>query len=104
MDLQTTPFSDVEKKRKYVFTSFEELGINITMLHEVNTVQNKLPSGNLYKFGVKKGDDFFWYFNGEPVRKINGEKVDRKKMREIYAILHSITKNTDDVPFVFKSK
>ena len=104
MNLQTTPFSDFENKKTYEINSFEELGITINVLNDVFSNGGKLPSGNLYKFGVLIKGKYFWYFNGEPVRSIQEQKVDRKKMREIYAILLELNKNTSNTPFVFKIK
>lgn len=104
MNLQTTPFSASENKKKYEIVSFEELGIKINILNDVAISGRKLPSGNLYKFGVLIKDKYHWYFNGEPVRTLQGQKVDRAKMREIYAILLELNKNTENIPFVFKVK
>ena len=104
MNLQTTPFSKFENKITYELTEFEELGIKINVLNEVISNARKLPSGNLYKFGVLIDGQYFWYFNGEPVRTLQEQRVDRKKMREIYAILLELNKNTSNTPFVFKVK
>lgn len=104
MNLQTTPFSNFEDKKTYELNEFEELGIKINVLNEVCLNGRKLPSGNLYKFGVVINDKYFWYFNGEPVRTLQEQRVDRKKMREIYSILLELNKNTANVPFVFKIK
>ena len=104
MNLQMTTFSDFESKKKYEITSFEELGININVLNEICTNGHKLPSGNLYKFGAVVGSKYFWYFNGEPVRAIQEQRVDRKKMREIYSVLLEVNKKTSNIPFVFKVK
>lgn len=104
MNLQTTPFSNFENKKTYELNSFEELGLKINVLNEVCLNGRKLPSGNLYKFGVLIAGNYFWYFNGEPVRTLQGQRVDRKKMREIYAILLEVNKNTNNTPFVFKVK
>lgn len=104
MNLQTTPFSKFENKVTYELTGFEELGIKINVLNEVISNGRKLPSGNLYKFGVLIKGQYFWYFNGEPVRTLQEQRVDRKKMREIYAILLELNKNTSNTPFVFKVK
>ena len=104
MNLQTTPFSSFENKKTYELNTFEELGIKINVLNEVSSNGRKLPSGNLYKFGVVIDGKRFWYFNGEPVRTIQEQKVDRKKMREIYSALLEVNKNTNNIPFVFKVK
>ena len=104
MNLQTTPFSPSEIKKTYTITSFEELGITINVLNDLSTNGRKLPSGNLYKFGVLIDNDYNWFFNGEPVRTLQGQKVDRTKMREIFTILLEISKNTNNTPFVYKVK
>jgi len=87
MNLQTTPFSAKDNKKNYEIVTFEELGITINVLNDISVNGRKLPSGNLYKFGVLIGDKYHWYFNGEPVRTLQGQKVDRTKMREIYTCL-----------------
>lgn len=102
MNLQTTPFSAIESKKKYEINTFEELNLKINVLNEVSINGRKLPSGNLYKFGVLINGKHFWYFNGEPVRKLQEQKVDRKKMREIYAVLLEQNKNTSNTLFVYK--
>ena len=104
MNLQTTPFSNFENKKTYELNTFEELGVKINVLNEVSSNGRKLPSGNLYKFGVLVDGKYLWYFNGEPVRTIQEQRVDRKKMREIYSALFEINKNTNNTPFVFKVK
>ena len=104
MNLQTTPFSNFENKKTYELNAFEELGVQINVLNEVCSNGRKLPSGNLYKFGVLVDGKYFWYFNGEPVRTLQEQRVDRKKMREIYSALLEINKNTNNTPFVFKVK
>ena len=104
MNLQTTPFSDFENKKTYEINAFEELGIKINVLNEIVINGRKLPSGNLYKFGVLIDGKYFWYFNGEPVRTLQEQRVDRKKMREIYAILLELNKNKGNTPFVLKVK
>lgn len=104
MNLQTIPFSTFDNKKKYKMVEFKEAGITINFLNDINFLSVKIPSGNLYKFGVQIDDEYFWYFNGEPIRTIQNEKVDRKKMREIYSVLSEINKTTTNVPFVFKIK
>ena len=104
MNLQVTPFSPQERKKKYELTTFEELGITINVLNDVTSTTRKIPSGNCYKFGVIIDGNFFWYFNGEPVKKIQEQKVDRTKMREIYSALLELNKDTNNIPFVFKVK
>ena len=104
MNLQTTPFSDKELAKKYEITTFEELNIKINVLNDVNANGRKLPSGNCYKFGVVINGEYFWYFNGDPVKKIQDQRVDRAKMREIYSVLLEVNKNTNNIPFTFKVK
>jgi len=102
MNLQTTPFSKQELNKKYQIIAFEESGIKINVLSEINTNGRKIPSGNCYKFGVIISGQYFWYFNGEPVKKIQEQRVDRAKMREIYSILLELNKSTNNIPFTFK--
>lgn len=102
MNLQTTPFSVTESKKSYTITTFEEVGITINVLNDKSIDGRKLPSGNLYKFGVLVNDTYHWFFNGEPVRRLQGQKVDRTKMREIFTVLLEISKNTTNTPFVYK--
>jgi hypothetical protein len=104
MQLETTPFSNQELKKKYKITTFVELGVKINMLNDVSGNRQKLSSGNCYKFGVIIDGNYFWYFNGEPVRKIQGQTIDRAKMRNIYGILLDVNKNTTNIPFTFKVK
>lgn len=104
MNLQTTPFSAQELKKTYEITTFEELGIKINVLNDVSTNGRKLPSGNCYKFGVIISGKYFWYFNGDPIKKIQEQRVDRTKMREIYSVLLEVNKNTENIPFTFKVK
>lgn len=102
MNLQTTPFSDQELKKKYEIITFEELGIKINVLNEVAVSGHKLPSGNCYKFGVIIDGEYFWYFNGDPVKKIQDQRVDRAKVREIFSVLSEVNKKTKNIPFTFK--
>lgn len=102
MNLQTTSFSAQEIKKKYEIISFEELGIKINVLNEVAVNGRKLPSGNCYKFGVIIDGQYFWYFNGDPVKKIKDQRVDRSKVREIFSVLSEVNKNTNNIPFAFK--
>lgn len=104
MNLQTTPFSIQEIKKTYEITTFKELGININVLNDTGTNGLKLSSGNCYKFGVIIKGKYFWYFNGDPVKKIQEQRVDRTKMREIYSILLEVNKDTSNIPFIFKVK
>ena len=104
MNLPTVPFSPYENKKTYEINSFEELGVKINVLNEVSLNGRKLPSGNLYKFGVLIRGKRFWYFNGEPVRTLEEQRVDRKIMREIYSILLEHNKDSNNIPFVFKVK
>ena len=103
MNLATIPFDSQELKKKYTITSFQEAGILINVLNDVNANKNrKLPSGNCYKFGVIVNGEFFWYFNGNPVKVLKGKKVDREGMREIYQVLLQINRGTKNRPFIYK--
>jgi hypothetical protein len=104
MNLQTTPFSAQELKKTYEMTTFEELGIKINVLNDISENGRKLPSGNCYKFGVIIEGKYFWYFNGDPVKKIQDQRVDRSKVREIFSVLTEVNKNTENIPFTFKVK
>jgi hypothetical protein len=104
MNLQTTPFSAQELKKTYEMTTFEELGIKINVLNDTSENGRKLPSGNCYKFGVIIEGKYFWYFNGDPVKKIQDQRVDRSKVREIFSVLTEVNKNTENIPFTFKVK
>ncbi|MEI7510280.1 MAG: hypothetical protein WCJ62_12560 [Flavobacterium sp.] len=97
MNLKTTQFSDLENKKKYILSTFNEMGIDINILNEV-TKYHKIPSGNFYKFGVVVGDgNYYWYFNGTPVAN------DRTKMREIFSAILMVTK-PNETPFIYKVK
>jgi hypothetical protein len=104
MNLQTTPFSNQEIKKTYEISTFQELGVNINVLNDISENGRKLSSGNCYKFGVIIDGKYFWYFNGDPVKKIQDQRVDRTKMREIYSILLEVNKDTNNIPFTFKVK
>jgi hypothetical protein len=95
MDLKKTPFSDFEKSKKYCVTSFNELGVNVTVLNYAE-IKTKIPSGNFYKFGAYEGGKLYWYFNGQAVAN------SRQKMLEIFSAILIVTKNTEQKPFVFK--
>jgi hypothetical protein len=95
MNLKLIPFTELEKKKNYNLVKFIELGIPINMLNEVTNF-NKIPSGNFYKFGLIKDDEFFWYFNSVAVAD------SRIKMREIYGALLQVQK--EGIPFIYKVK
>lgn len=97
MNLKTTPFTELEFKKKYGISSFNELGMDINILNEV-TEYNKIPSGNFYKFGVIINDQYNWYFEGIAVAD------SRNKMREIYGGILQVNANTDNIPFIYKVK
>lgn len=96
-NLTTTPFSDLEKRKKYELITFAENGMSINILNEV-AKYHKIPSGNFYKFGVVVNGEYFWYFNGTPVAN------ERAKMREIFTALTMVLKDTSNVPFIYKVK
>jgi hypothetical protein len=95
MNLKLIPFTELEKKKNYTFTAFKELDVKMIMLNEVTNF-NKIPSGNFYKFGLKLGDELFWYFNSVAVAD------SRSKMREIYSAITQVQK--EGVPFIYKLK
>lgn len=95
MNLKLIPFTEIEKSKNYKFTKFVELDIPISMLNEVTNF-NKIPSGNFYKFGLFKDNEYYWYFNSVAVAD------SREKMREIYSALLQVQK--EGVPFIYKVK
>lgn len=97
MNLSTTPFTKEEVKKELKLVKFNELGLDINFLNDAD-LQQKNPSGNNYKFGVIIGNQYFWYFNGKSVAK------SRAKMREIWSALLDYHSNSNQTPFVFKSK
>lgn len=96
MNLKLTEFSDIENKKKYELSNFNEMGLTIYILNE-STKFHKTPSGNFYKFGVCSNGKYFWYWFGNQVAD------SREKMREIYSALCQITK-AGDIPFIYKVK
>jgi len=67
-DLKLTPFSSKEMDNEYSTQTFNERGIEFTILRLTN--QLKPQSGNLYKFGlVDKDYNFFWFFNNKAIVK-----------------------------------
>lgn len=98
MNLKTTPFTELENKKQYVISSFDELGMEIKILNEV-TQYNKIPSGNFYKFGViLENGQYNWYFEGIAVAD------SRNKMREIYSGILQVNSGTGNIPFIYKVK
>tara|TARA_R100001509_G_C4788295_1_gene188862 strand:- start:43 stop:345 length:303 start_codon:yes stop_codon:yes gene_type:complete len=67
-DLKLTPFSTKEMENEYSTQTFNERGIEFTILRLSN--QLKPQSGNLYKFGlVDNKYNFYWFFNNKAVVK-----------------------------------
>jgi hypothetical protein len=97
MNLKTTPFTDLEIKKEYHISTFQELGMDINILNEL-TQYNKIPSGNFYKFGVIIEGEFNWYFNAIAVAD------SRQKMREIYSAILQVNQGTTNQPFIYKVK
>jgi|APGre2960657444_1045066.scaffolds.fasta_scaffold01218_8 hypothetical protein len=98
MSAKTIPFSEDEKSKEYKITTFKEMGINVNVLSEV-ALTKKIPSGNLYKFGVLRKNKFKWFFNGLPVANT------RKEMIEVfYAVTNNYITDEESIPFVFKVK
>jgi hypothetical protein len=96
MNLKTTEFTKHEKEQKFNITSFTEMGMTIHILNEIDNY-HKIPSGNLYKFGVYSKGKYYWYWFGQTVAD------NREKMREIYSALLQVRKD-NDVPFIYKVK
>lgn len=97
MNLKTTPFTELESKKQYGISTFNELGMDINILNEV-AQYSKIPSGNFYKFGVIVNGQYNWYFEGIAVAD------SRNKMREIYGGILQVNIGTDNVPFIYKVK
>lgn len=97
MNLKTTPFTELESKKEYGISTFNELGMDVNILNEV-AQYNKIPSGNFYKFGVIIDGQYNWYFEGIAVAD------SRNKMREIYSGILQINSGTDNTPFIYKVK
>lgn len=97
MNLKTTPFTELEFKKKYGISTFNELGMDINILNEV-AEYSKIPSGNFYKFGVIINGEYNWYFEGIAVAD------NRNKMREIYGGILQVNSGTDNIPFIYKVK
>jgi hypothetical protein len=96
MKLPLQPFSEEEKSKKYVFTSFKETGKPFGFLRDANA--KKQNSGNKYLFGcISKEGDYFWFFNKEVICN------DRIKALEIYTALlaHCVEENIGR-PFAYK--
>ena len=96
MNLKTTEFTDQEKAVKFEISSFTEMGMKIHILNEIDNY-HKIPSGNLYKFGVYADGNYYWYWFGQPVAD------SREKMREIYGALLQVKKE-NETPFIYKVK
>ena len=96
MNLKTTEFTLNELKVGYTLEKFNELGMDIFILNEPTNF-HKIPSGNLYKFGVYSNGKYYWYWFGKPVAD------SREKMREIYSALLN-TRKDGDIPFIYKAK
>jgi len=96
MNLKTTEFSEEENKKNFKITSFDEMGIHISILNESNNF-HKIPSGNFYKFGVFKNGKYHWYWYGKPVAD------SREKMYEIYTALLKV-RGPGDIVFIYKVK
>jgi hypothetical protein len=96
MNLKTTEFTDQEKLQNLKLTKFNEMGMDIFILNELDSF-HKIPSGNLYKFGVFSNGVYYWYWFGQPIAD------SRERMREIYSALLQVRKK-DDIPFIYKVK
>jgi hypothetical protein len=96
MNLKLTEFTEQEKNNKFSLSKFNELGMDIYILNETENF-HKIPSGNLYKFGVYSKQKFYWYWLSQPVAD------SREKMREIYSALLQVKKE-GDIPFIYKVK
>ena len=97
MNLTKTKFTDLEAKKIDGIHSFNEMGITINMLMDKD-IFSKIPSGNLYKFGIFTDNGYYWFFYGKPVAKT------RDKMREIFHAICNSNQDASDIPFVCKVK
>jgi len=95
-NLKTTPFTIDESNKSYKRVDFVEDNINISFLNETR-VSRKIPSGNLYKFGVIIEGKYYWYFNGNIVAD------SRDKMRTIFKAILGVSE-VGQSPFVLKSR
>lgn len=95
-DLKLIPFSDKEMESEYSTTTFNERGIEFTLLRNVSN--QKPSSGNIYKFGVVSDDyEFFWFFGGKPI--IKGRI---KALETYYALSIYCKKRSVGTPFAYK--
>lgn len=97
MNLTTTPFSEIQNKKKYNISNFTEDGLSINILNEI-TKYHKIPSGNFYKFGAIINGEYFWYFKDTAVAN------SREQMREIFNAIINITDFSKTTPFIYKVK
>lgn len=95
-DLILTPFSSKEMDNEYSTQTFNERGIEFTILRFAN--QLKPQSGNLYKFGLVDNDyNFYWFFNNKPIVK------GRLKALETFHLLSQYCNEKQiGSPFAFK--
>ena len=67
-DLKLTPFSDKEMEYDYSTQTFNERGVDFTLIRLSN--QQKPQSGNLYKFGLVDNEyNFYWFFYNKAIVK-----------------------------------
>ena len=92
-----TEFKHENLGKTFDLKSFTELDVQINILYEL-TNYDKIPSGNFYKFGCISDGKLYWYFNGKAVAD------SRERMLEIYVPIIQVTKETDDIPFIYKVK
>lgn len=92
-----TPFTSKEESIEYSTITFNERGVDFTLLKISN--QSKPHTGNKYKFGVvDENYNFYWFFNGK------SEIRNRSMAVKVFAILKRYCELKDiGEPFAFKS-
>ncbi len=90
------PFTKYESKHEYSTNTFNERGIDFTLLR--NSVHNRPQSGNLYKFGlIDRNGNYYWFFNGKAL--IKGRV---KALETFTAIKHYCDTKDIGKPFAYK--
>lgn len=95
-DLTLTPFSDKEMEYDYSTQTFNERGIEFTLMRL--THQQKPQSGNLYKFGLVDANyEFYWFFYNKAI--VSGRA---KALETFKALLEYCEQKDIGTPFAFK--
>ena len=95
-DLKLTPFSDKEMEHDYSTQTFNERGVDFTLIRLSN--QQKPQSGNLYKFGLVDNEyRFYWFFYNKAIVKGRLKALETFKALLLYCEQKDIGK-----PFAYK--